>query len=234
MDKFNAYGQRLGQPLPEWAPRALPEKINLHGQYCNVIPLAIDHAEDLFPEWHSIEDDRDWTWLEDNRPKDKSACYAYLRDLIAHKDRLYFSVQDKSDDQIKGIFYIGKIDPDNGSFDMAEVNWTPLMKRTRVSTESLYLVLSYFFDTLKYRRCEWRTSTYNIEGIRAAERIGFVKEGILRDKKVRKGYSVDIAVFAITRKEWPAIVSMMTAWLREENFDGLGHQRQKLTAFRRY
>lgn len=234
MESYNQFGQRIGPELPEWTTREMPEKVSLRGLYCNVIPLAIDHAEDLFPEWHSIEDERDWTYLEGDRPKDKAACYAWLRELIAHKERYYFSVQDKIDDQVKGIFYIGKVDPDNGSFDISEINWTPLMKRTRFSTESLYLILAYFFDKLKYRRCEWRTSTYNTEGTRSAERIGFVKEGVLRDKKVRKGHSTDIAVFSITRKEWPGIASMITAWLREENFDGLGHQLQKLSSLRRY
>ncbi|KIS43858.1 GNAT family N-acetyltransferase [Kosakonia radicincitans] len=234
METYNQYGQRIGQEFSEWTKRAMPEKVALTGQYCNVVPLAVDHAEDLFPEWQSIDDDRDWTYLEDVRPKDMTACYSYLRNLSTHKERIYYAVQDKADQQIKGIFYASKFDPENGSFDIGGVNWTPLMKRTRISTESLYLVLAYFFDQLKYRRCEWRTSSYNTEAIKSAERIGFVKEGVLRDKRIRKGHLTDISVFSITLREWPAISSMITGWLREENFDGRSHQLHTLASFRRY
>ncbi|WP_039057818.1 GNAT family protein [Enterobacter sp. Bisph1] len=234
MEFYNQYGQRIGQEIEGWTKRPLPEKIVLKGTYCDVVPLALDHAEDLFPEWQSIDDDRDWTYLEDPRPRDLTSCYAYLRNLTARPDRIYFVVQDKTDKQVKGIFYTGKFDQENGSFDIGDVNWTPLMKRTRMSTESLYLVLSYFFDQLKYRRCEWRTASYNAEAIHSAERIGFVKEGILREKKIRKGRLSDITVFSITVREWPGISSMLTGWLNESNFDGRGRQLHKLSSFRRY
>ena len=234
MEFFNQYGQRIGQEFPEWTKRALPQKISLKGRYCDVIPLAVDHAEDLYPEWQSIDDDRDWTYLGDNRPADKASCYSYLRNLISHPDRLYFSVQDKKDGQIKGIFYVGKFDPDNGSFDIGDINWTPLMKRTRISTEGLYLVLVYFFDQLKYRRCEWRTNSYHTDALNSAERIGFVKEGVLRDKKISKGHLSDITVFSITQREWPGVSSMINDWLREDNFDHRGRQVQKMSSLRRY
>ncbi|WP_342323168.1 GNAT family protein [Kosakonia sp. BYX6] len=234
MEFFNQYGQRIGQEFPEWTKRPLPEKIYLKGRYCDVVPLVVDHAEDLFPEWQSIDDERDWTYLGDHRPANMTACYAYLRNLAAHPERIYFSVKDKADGKIKGLFYVGKFDPENGSFDIGDVNWTPLMKRTRMSTESLYIVLAYFFDQLKYRRCEWRTSSYNTDAIQSAERIGFVKEGVLRDKKIRKGHLSDITVFSITLREWAGVASMMNGWLHEDNFDHRGRQVQKLASFRRY
>lgn len=107
-----------------------------------------------------------------------------------------------------------------------------LTKRTRLSTESLFLVISYFMDTLQYRRCEWRTNCLNAPAISAAERIGFRKEGILRDRKISKGYSEDVAVFSITASDWPEVSAVLKAWLRKENFDERGRQIQKVADFR--
>ncbi|MEB2769830.1 GNAT family protein [Citrobacter koseri] len=80
------------------------------------------------------------------------------------------------------------------------------------------------FDVLKYRRCEWQTDTLNHAGMNAAERIGFRKEGILRDKQIIKSRSVDIATYSIISAEWPKISSAISVWLRTENLDERGHQ----------
>lgn len=84
-----------------------------------------------------------------------------LKKLSECSHSVHFVVTDKNDNLVKGIFSVNNIDCDNGVFELADVNWTPQMKRTRVSTESIYLVLSLFFNKLGYRRCEWRTNIYN-------------------------------------------------------------------------
>lgn len=228
----NEYGQSLGKRVEGWVKRPLPEKVTLKGNYCIVYPLSVDHAEDLYHDWMGIDDERDWTYLSDSKPGSKDLCYQYLRRLCSDKDRLYFSVKDASDRSVKGLFCVNKVEPDNGIFALSEINWSPVMKRTRLSTESLFLVITYFMDTLQYRRCEWRTNCLNTPAINAAERIGFRSEGILRDRKMTKGYSEDIAVFSITVHDWPEISAVLKAWLRKENFDERGRQIQKVADFR--
>ena len=142
------------------------------------------------------------------------------------------SVIDKNDDTVKGIFCITRINPLHGTFELTDINWTPALKKTRISTEAIYLVLAYFIDALHYRRCEWRTNIFNDGAIKAAERFGFRKEGILRDKKVTKGHSEDLALFSIIASEWHDLEIPIKAWLRENNFDGLGRQLKKLKDFR--
>ncbi|MGD8106118.1 GNAT family N-acetyltransferase [Pantoea sp. FN0302] len=228
----NHYGQALGREIKDWVKRAAPEKVTLKGDYCIVLPLSSDHAEDLFPEWHSIDDDRDWTYLSDAKPATKEQCYQYFRKLSADKDKLYFAVKDIHDGHIKGMLCVTHIDPNNGVFALAEINWTPLMKRTRLSTESLFLIISYFMDKLHYRRCEWQTNSLNTQSIDSAQRIGFIREGILRDKRISKGYAEDIAFFSITASDWVDTAAALKAWLRKENFDERGRQIHKLESFR--
>ncbi|XWJ88419.1 GNAT family N-acetyltransferase [Phytobacter ursingii] len=232
MQYRNSYGQCLGQEMQDWTARSTPEKFSLSGNYCMVTPLSVDHAEDLFHAWQSIDDDRDWTYLPGKRPATKEACYNYFRELIGAKNGMHMSVIDKNDDTVKGIFCITRINPIHGTFELTDINWTPALKKTRISTEAIYLVLAYFFDALHYRRCEWRTNIFNDGAIKAAERFGFRKEGILRDKKVTKGHSEDLALFSIIASEWHDLEVPIKAWLRENNFDGLGRQLKKLKDFR--
>jgi RimJ/RimL family protein N-acetyltransferase len=166
------------------------------------------------------------------RPATKEACYNYFRELIGAKNGMHMSVIDKNDDTVKGIFCITRINPLHGTFELTDINWTPALKKTRISTEAIYLVLAYFIDALHYRRCEWRTNIFNDGAIKAAERFGFRKEGILRDKKVTKGHSEDLALFSIIASEWHDLEIPIKAWLRENNFDGLGRQLKKLKDFR--
>lgn len=232
MQTHNMYGQTLGRAVNDWTKRAYPEKITLHGLYAILCPLSADHAEDLFREWQSIDDERDWTYLSDEKPTTKELCYNYFRRLCEDDKKLYFSVKDAKSGVVTGIFCITNVNPESGNFRIGEINWTPPMKRTRLSTEALYLIIHYFMDKLKYRRCEWRTNSHNITSINSAERFGFQKEGVLRDKKVSKGCSEDIAVFSITTRDWASLSGALQAWLRKENFDDRGRQIKKLGELR--
>jgi hypothetical protein len=53
-------------------------------------------------------------------------------------------------------------------------------QRTHVSTQSIALVLRYAFETLGMRRVGWKTDLANERSARAAERLGFRDEGIIR------------------------------------------------------
>ncbi len=81
-----------------------------------------------------------------------------------------------------GTLSLYNLDNKNDVAEIGGVHLTPVIKRTSVSTEAIFLILSYVFDVLKYRRCEWQTDRLNSQGMRSAERLGFQKEGVLRNK----------------------------------------------------
>jgi hypothetical protein len=64
----------------------------------------------------------------------------------------------------------------------------------------------------------------------AAERFGFVFEGIFRKAIVYKGRSRDTAWYSIIDSEWPALRAAYERWLAPENFDAAGRQRARLEA----
>ena len=66
----------------------------------------------------------------------------------------------------------------------------------------------------------------------AAQRLGFVWEGRLRQKLVRKGRNRDSDMLSIIDSEWPQRDAALRAWLAGENFDEEGRQVKRLEAFR--
>ena len=48
-------------------------------------------------------------------------------------------------------------------------------------TEAMELIFNYVFNDLKLNRLQLEVFSHNVRGIRAYEKVGFVKEGILRE-----------------------------------------------------
>ena len=64
--------------------------------------------------------------------------------------------------------------------EVGHVVYSPALQRTPLGTEAQYLLARYAFETLGYRRYEWKCNALNAPSRRAALRYGFNYEGILR------------------------------------------------------
>lgn len=122
-----------------------------------------------------------------------------------------------------------RIDAMHGVIEIGNILWGPAIARTRMATEALYLFASYAFDTLGYRRFEWKCNNLNAPSKRAAERFGFTFEGVFRQHMVTKGGNRNTAWFSIIDSEWPALKAGYERWLQPENFDADGRQKTKLS-----
>ena len=60
----------------------------------------------------------------------------------------------------------------------------PPFQRTHVTTHGVGLLLAWCFDELKLRRVQWQTNVENDKSWRAAEKLGFTKEGVIRWQRV--------------------------------------------------
>jgi RimJ/RimL family protein N-acetyltransferase len=79
-------------------------------------------------------------------------------------------------------------------------------QRTPVNTECKYLLLQHAFETLGCIRVQLKTDLRNERSQRAIERIGAVKEGILRNHMILPDARIRHSVFySILDTEWPAV-----------------------------
>jgi hypothetical protein len=88
--------------------------------------------------------------------------------------------------------------------------------------------MSAAFDTLRYRRLEWKCNALNQASRNAAARLGFGYEGTFYQQMVVKGRNRDTAWFSLLDTEWPIVRANFTAWLDPANFDQAGRAATSL------
>jgi RimJ/RimL family protein N-acetyltransferase len=71
-------------------------------------------------------------------------------------------------------------------------------------TEVTALITGYAFETLNLNRVGLEVYEDNERGIKAYERVGFTREGVLRQAMYREGRYWNKIVMSILREEWEA------------------------------
>ncbi|WP_242393315.1 GNAT family N-acetyltransferase [Anaeromyxobacter oryzisoli] len=70
--------------------------------------------------------------------------------------------------------------------------------------EATRLIVGYGFDALRLNRVWLHVHADNARGIHAYERVGFRREGVLRQAALRGDRFVDVIAMAVLREEWRA------------------------------
>ena len=73
---------------------------------------------------------------------------------------------------------------------------------SRHATEAARALLQWAVDTLDLNRVQAETDTRNVASARVLEKLGFVREGTLREDCVVNGEVSDSWVFGLIRREW--------------------------------
>jgi RimJ/RimL family protein N-acetyltransferase len=134
--------------------------------------------------------------------------------------------------EMLGMSSYMRIRPEVGSAEVGCVMFSKALQRTPAATEAMFSMARHLFDDLGYRRYEWKCDNDNAASRRAADRLGFVPEGVFRQDLVVKGRNRDTAWFSMLDGEWPRIRSAFEQWLAPENFDSAGQQRRRLREIR--
>ncbi|NUA31302.1 GNAT family N-acetyltransferase [Cupriavidus basilensis] len=229
---LNEFHQCTGVRLPEWTARKSPERVTLIGRLCKLEPLdAAKHSLDLYTAYVVATDERDWTYMTMGPFRNAEEYRSYVETAAGGSDPMHFAVIDLVTQRAVGTLALMRIDVQNGVIEVGSVMFSPLLKRTPLSTEAQYLLMRYVFEDLEYRRYEWKCDSYNEPSRRAATRLGFQFEGAFRQAVVYKGRSRDTAWFSIIDGEWPARRSAFERWLDPGNFDQEGKQVKSLSDF---
>ena len=72
------------------------------------------------------------------------------------------------------------------------------------ATEAARAVLHWAYDTLDLNRVQAETDTRNLASARVLEKLGFVREGTLREDCIVNGDVSDSWVYGLLRREWRA------------------------------
>lgn len=191
-----------------------PTPVVLYGEHVRIEPLDHRHADDLL---EAAREDAIWRYLPVSRPQDREA----LIDLIdrawkaaAAGDEIPFAIVDDRTDRAVGstrFLEIRRVDR------ALEIGWTWLgtaAQRTAANTEGKFLLLRHAFEDLGALRVQFKTDGRNLGSQRAIERLGAVKEGVLRHHRlVWDGFYRDTVYYSILEPEWPAVKTRLLGFL---------------------
>jgi len=219
-------GQPVGLPV-DGPPAQQPGPVTLTGRFGRLEKLARVHAE---PLWQAVKDnDQLLTYM---------ANYSIFSDILPFSDWIaaraalndpysYAIVEPR--EGVVGIIALMEIRPAMRVIEVGQVLYSPALQRTPLATETQYLLARHVFETLGYRRYEWKCDALNAPSRRAALRFGFTFEGILRQHMIAKGRNRDTAYYSMLDSEWPARKLSFERWLSPENFTADGKQKTSLS-----
>ena len=175
-----------------------------------------EHAKGLYEAMHG--DEYLWRLLPTAMPEslgEIESWVAMLIDLQARCQALPFTVVHLEKQEIAGATSYLTISEENRNL---EIGWTWYgrdFRRTAVNTECKYLLLEHAYETLACIRVFLKTDLRNERSQRAIERIGGVREGVLRrDRLVKDGYQRSSVYYSILDDEWPAVKARLEEMLR--------------------
>ncbi len=219
--------QPLG-PHVDATPARPPAAVSLVGRFGGVERLeASRHGETL---WRALEGHGAlWAYMAHGPFAARGAFTVWLTERQALADPFYYAIVDGAGRAL-GLAALMAIRPDMRVVEVGNIVLAPALQRSALATEAQYLLARYAFETLRYRRYEWKCDALNAASRRAALRLGFVYEGIFRQHMLVKGRNRDTAWFAMTDADWPGRKAAFERWLAPANFDPDGRQRVSLRA----
>jgi RimJ/RimL family protein N-acetyltransferase len=219
-------GQPIGAPVDD-TPAQRPGPVTLTGRYGRVERLNEQHAASL---WRELEGhDTVWTYMSQYGPFTCADEFsAWIISRIALQDPYSYAIVDPSGRAL-GIATLMEIRPAMRVVEVGHIVYSPALQRSPLGTEAQYLLARYAFETLGYRRYEWKCHSHNAASRRAALRYGFTFEGILRQQMIAKGRNRDTVMFSMLDSEWPARKANFERWLAPKNFGADGRQIESLS-----
>ena len=180
--------------------------ITLVGQHVRLEPMTEAHGEALAQIGVGQPF---WDFMVYGQMDSEADMHGWVRDILRRATKgtdLPFVVIDLASGQVVGATRYMNIMPHDRGLEIGGTWYGPAFQRTAVNTECKYLLLGHAFETLGCIRVQLKTDLRNQRSQRAIERLGAVREGILRNHMILPdGYRRHSVYYSILDTEWPTV-----------------------------
>ena len=190
--------------------------VSLIGAHVRLEPLSLAHAEGLLP--HALEPEI-WLYIPygniNTLEKLQNMISGLLRKQETGSDLCYTVFHQASNQPIGMTRYIS-VDRGNYGVEIGGTWYGKDYRRSAVNTEAKYLLLRHAFEVFACQRVQIQSDVRNERSQRAIERLGAVREGIMRkNKRMPDGHQRNSIMYSIIDDEWPAIKTKLEGWLQK-------------------
>jgi RimJ/RimL family protein N-acetyltransferase len=149
--------------------------------------------------------------------KDFDEYIATLKSHIEMGIQYIYTIIDKKSSEILGATHFFGVDIKNKKLEIGNTWLNPKAWGTKVNMEAKYMLLNFCFEKNDIQRVELRTRETNIRSQKAIEKIGGVKEGILRQDRVNEdGTFRNTMLYSIVRSDWADLKMRLEKALAED------------------
>ena len=180
----------------------------LKGRHVYLELLREAHREIIRP---LAKDEHIWEFnkmllIDDSYDKMYDIYFTTALDRKAMGGQQTFVIRRTKDNEVIGMTRLYEIDPKNKLASIGYTWYIPSAWGKVHNKECKFLLLQYIFETFQFNRAELRAVHQNIRSQKAIEKIGGVKEGILRKHGYRNDGAIrDTVIYGIIDDEWPGV-----------------------------
>ena len=193
---------------------AFLQPVTLKGRHSRLVPLSLDHHDDLA---EAVRDGELWKLWYTTIPSPEGLKAEIERRLALQAEgrMLPFTVL-TPDRKPAGMTTYMNVDASNRRLEVGSTWYRKSVQRTALNTECKLMLLTHAFETLDCIAVEFRTHVLNSQSRRGIERLGAKQDGILRRHAIMAdGTLRDTVVYSITAEEWLMVRSHLN-WQLEK------------------
>ena len=175
----------------------------LTGKYVRLEPMTESHI----PALAAIGTGQDfWHFMLYGEMRTDADMRGWVTDILSRTSDLPFVAVHLASGRVAGATRYLNIVPRDRGLEIGGTWYGPEFQRTAVNTECKYLLLKHAFETLGAIRVQLKTDSRNVRSQKAIERIGGVKEGVLRNHMILPDGLFRHSVFySILDSEWGSV-----------------------------
>ena len=190
----------------------------LEGKHVRLEPMTEAHV----PALTEIGAGQDfWDFMVYGKMEDENDMRDWVREILARAERgtdLPFVAVHLESGRVAGATRYLNIMPNDRGLEVGGTWYGLDFQRTAVNTECKYLLLTHAFEKLGCIRVQIKTDSLNVRSQKAIERIGGVKEGVLRNHMILPGGRIRHSIYySILDSEWGNVKERLQKFLREKD-----------------
>ncbi|GAB4460703.1 MAG: GNAT family protein [Anaerolineales bacterium] len=180
--------------------------VTLTGKYVRLEPMSEAHISALAEIGAGQPF---WDFMLYGRMDTEADMANWVRDILSRAAKgadLPFVAVHLASERVAGATRYLNITPEHRGLEIGGTWYGVEFQRTAVNTECKYLLLKHAFERLGCIRVQLKTDLRNERSQKAIERIGAVKEGVLRNHMILPDGRIRHSVFySIIDSEWEGV-----------------------------
>jgi N-acetyltransferase len=192
------------------------EPVTLVGKHVRLEPMNESHVPGLTAVGAGADF---WDYMLYGRIETEQDMRNWVMDILGRVDSgtdQPFAVIHLASGRVAGATRYLNIMPKDRGLEVGGTWYGNEFQRTAVNTECKYLLFRHAFERLGAIRLQIKTDLRNVRSQKAIERIGAVKEGVLRNHMILPdGRYRDSVFYSILDTEWPQVKTRLEELMKK-------------------